>query len=128
MKPLVVQETLEDVDKDGDGSISLEEHLSDMVGEQEKGEEEPEWITEEKEYFVKLDKNSDGKLDAAEVKEWIMPADDEHAREEAKHLITEADSNKDNKLTKGEILEKYDVFVALKPLNGEMLYKDMMSS
>merc|ERR1712215_343443 len=50
-------------------------------------------------------------LDAAEVKEWIMPADDEHAREEAKHLITDADSNKDNKLTKEEILEKYDVFV-----------------
>jgi len=111
MKPLVVQETLEDVDKDGDGFISLAEYLSDMVGEQEESKEEPEWVTEEKEYFVKLDKNSDGKLDAAEVKEWIMPADDEHAREEAKHLITEADSNKDNKLTKEEILEKYDVFV-----------------
>jgi hypothetical protein len=40
-----------------------------------------------------------------------MPADFDHAEAEARHLIYEADSDADQKLTKEEILEKYDIFV-----------------
>lgn len=46
-----------------------------------------------------------------QVKNWIIPADFDHAEAEARHLIYEADTDADQKLTKDEILEKYDIFV-----------------
>lgn len=57
------------------------------------------------------DKNNDGYMDNEEVKDWIIPPDFDHAEAEARHLIYEADSDVDEKLTKDEILEKYDLFV-----------------
>lgn len=50
-------------------------------------------------------------MDNEEVKDWIIPPDFDHAEAEARHLIYEADSDVDEKLTKDEILEKYDLFV-----------------
>ena len=44
------------------------------------------------------------------MKGWIIPADYDHAEAEAKHLF-ESDENNDEKLTKDEILDKYDLFV-----------------
>jgi len=46
-----------------------------------------------------------------QVKTWIIPAEFDHAEAESRHLIYEADTDADNKLTKSEILEKYDIFV-----------------
>lgn len=50
-------------------------------------------------------------MDTEEVKEWIIPTDFDHAEAEARHLIYEADGDSDEKLTKEEVLEKYDLFV-----------------
>ncbi|XP_011296835.1 calumenin [Fopius arisanus] len=110
MKDVVVEETLEDIDKDGDGKISLAEYIGDMY--RGSDEEEPEWVKNEKEQFTDYrDKDKDGFMDNEEVKNWIIPEDFDHAEAEARHLIYEADQNSDQKLTKEEILEKYDVFV-----------------
>lgn len=57
------------------------------------------------------DKNKDGFMDESEVKDWIAPPEFDHAEAEARHLIFEADSDADEKLTKAEILDKYDLFV-----------------
>jgi len=114
MRDIVVLETLEDIDKDGDGQISLEEYIADLWprSEQEKGGEEPDWVKSEREQFKNYrDKDNNGKMDKAEVKEWIIPDDYDHSTAEARHLLSEADGSKDNKLTKEEILEKYDLFV-----------------
>lgn len=46
-----------------------------------------------------------------QVKTWIIPAEFDHAEAESRHLIYEADTDADHKLTKNEILEKYDIFV-----------------
>ena len=46
-----------------------------------------------------------------QVKNWIIPPDFDHAIAEAKHLIYESDTDEDAKLTKEEILDKYDLFV-----------------
>lgn len=110
MRDIVVEETMDDIDKDKDNKISLTEYIGDMY---QKGEEdEPEWVKNEKEHFnVYRDKNQDGFLDFEEVKHWIIPEDFDHAEAEARHLIYEADSDDDQKLTKDEILAKYDVFV-----------------
>ena len=56
------------------------------------------------------DKNGDGFLDMEEVRSWIMPRSYDHSeawRGEALHLVTEADDNQDNFLTRKEILDNY---------------------
>ncbi|XP_043260772.1 calumenin-B [Colletes gigas] len=110
-KDIVVLETMEDIDKDEDGKISLSEYIGDMY-ESTEGEEEPEWVKNEIEQFsMYRDKDGDGFLTFDEVKAWIIPADFDHAKAESRHLIFEADMDGDQKLTKEEILEKYDIFV-----------------
>jgi len=111
MRKIVVSETIEDIDKDGDGLISLDEYISDMWSEEEDGDE-PEWIKTEREQFETIrDKNKDGKMDEEEVADWILPPDYDHTDAEATHLLHQSDSNEDGVLTKDEVLEKYDIFV-----------------
>ncbi|KAL3842537.1 hypothetical protein ACJMK2_020538 [Sinanodonta woodiana] len=110
MRDIVVDETIEDIDKDKDGYISLEEYIGDLWPNKEG--EEPEWVqTERKQFHEYRDKNKDGKMDHAEVRQWIVPPDYDHSYAETKHLIYESDADKDGKLSKQEILDKSDVFV-----------------
>ncbi|XP_064482432.1 calumenin-A-like isoform X2 [Ornithodoros turicata] len=112
MKDVVVEETMEDIDKDKDGNISLEEYIGDMYGGAEEGEVEPDWVHNERDQFKNYrDRNKDGFMDGDEVREWIMPADYDHSKAEAHHLLYEADKDKDNQLSREEILNKYDLFV-----------------
>ncbi|XP_037111189.1 calumenin-B-like [Syngnathus acus] len=110
MKDIVVIETMEDIDKNGDGLIDLDEYIGDMYNEE--GTTEPEWVKTEREQFSEFrDKNKDGKMDRDETRDWILPNDYDHAEAEAKHLVHESDTNKDGVLTKDEIVDKYDLFV-----------------
>jgi Ca2+-binding EF-hand superfamily protein len=78
----------------------------------DSGDHEPEWVQKEREQFTEFrDHDKDGFMDLEEVKAWIIPADFDHSEAEAKHLIFESDSDQDSKLTKEEILDKYDLFV-----------------
>ena len=62
--------------------------------EDREKEEEPEWVTTEKQQFRDYrDKNKDGKMDKEEVAAWILPPDYDHIDSEAKHLISESDTN-----------------------------------
>ncbi|XP_074603171.1 calumenin-A-like [Brevipalpus obovatus] len=125
MSDVVVDETLEDVDKDADGKISLTEYITDMYPSEETGGEVPDWVVREKEQFNNFrDKDKDGFLDREEVKEWIIPQDYDHSGTEAKHLIHESDKDKDGLLSKEEILENYDLFVGSQATDfGEALMK-----
>ncbi|XP_077390423.1 reticulocalbin-3 isoform X1 [Festucalex cinctus] len=108
MKDLVVQETIEDIDKNGDGKISLAEYIGDMYSPEE-GESEPEWVQTEKKHFTDFrDANKDGYMDFSEVAQWILPGEVDHADNEAKHLIHETDTNKDGLVTLSEMLDKFD--------------------
>ncbi|XP_049600101.1 reticulocalbin-3 [Syngnathus scovelli] len=125
MKDLVVQETVEDMDKNGDGKISLHEYIGDMYTP-EDGESEPEWVQTEKKHFTDFrDANKDGHLDFSEVAHWILPGEIDHADNEAKHLIYETDTNKDEKINKQEILANWNMFVGGLVTNyGEDLTKN----
>lgn len=112
MRDVVVSETVEDIDKDNDGKVSVEEYIGDMYRATDDESDEPDWVKHERETFKTFrDKDGDGSLNNDEVKDWIIPQDFDHAEAESKHLIYEADSDSDEKLTKEEILNKYDVFV-----------------
>merc|ERR1719277_1907865 len=90
MRDIVVEETLEDIDKDKDGKISMEEYIVDMWPNGEDGEEEPEWVVTERDQFMHYrDKDGDGFMDRHEVQDWILPPDYNHAEAEAKHLVFE---------------------------------------
>ncbi|XP_046450335.1 calumenin-B-like [Daphnia pulex] len=111
MKEIVVVETMEDIDKDKNGYISLEEYIGDMY-RGIKDEDEPDWVRNEREQFQNYrDKNKDGHMDTDEVKQWIIPPDFDHSEAEAKHLLQESDADGDGQLTKDEIISKYDLFV-----------------
>ncbi|XP_064540138.1 calumenin-B [Drosophila montana] len=112
MRDVVLLETTEDLDKDKDGKISVDEYIGDMYRPSTPNEDEPEWVLSEREAFSKhRDLDQDGYLTEAEIRQWIVPNDFDHAESEAKHLIFEADEDNDEKLTKAEVLDKYDVFV-----------------
>jgi len=112
MKGIVIEETLEDIDKDKDGKISLDEYIGDLWPEEDRDGEEPEWVKTEKEQFQNFrDKNKDGHMDQEEVADWILPPDYDHVSSETQHLIMESDVDKDGKLTKKEMVDKYDLFV-----------------
>lgn len=112
MRDVVLIETIEDIDKDKDGKVSVEEYIGDMYRQSEPDEEEPEWVKNERESFTKhRDLDGDGYLDKEEVRNWVVPKDFDHAESEANHLIFEADQDGDGKLTSDEVLSKYDLFV-----------------
>ncbi|TDH03504.1 hypothetical protein EPR50_G00163330 [Perca flavescens] len=122
MRDVVVQETVEDIDKNGDGKINIDEYIGDMFTP-EDGESEPDWVHTERKHFSEFrDTNKDGYMDAAEVANWVLPGEVDHADNEAKHLIHETDTDKDQKITKQEILANWNMFVGSQATNyGEDL-------
>uniref|UniRef100_A0A8C5WIB7 Reticulocalbin 1 n=1 Tax=Leptobrachium leishanense TaxID=445787 RepID=A0A8C5WIB7_9ANUR len=125
MKDIVILETLEDIDKDGDGFVNEEEYIADMFAHEE-GAVEPDWVATEREQFADFrDLNKDGKMDHAELRHWILPEDYDHAQAEARHLLYESDLNKDKLLTKEEILQNWNMFVGSQATNyGEDLTRN----
>ncbi|KAK6109946.1 EF-hand domain pair family protein [Brugia pahangi] len=128
MRDVVVQETLEDIDKNKDGFVDLDEYIGDMYRPEDYPEldgKEPEWVASERQMFKEhRDKDGDGKLDQNEMRDWIMPIGFDHADAEAKHLIGIADEDRDGKLSLKEVLDHYDTFVGSQATDyGEQLNK-----
>lgn len=112
MKEIVLSETMGDMDKDGDGMLDMNEYMNDIYKPEHEGETEPDWVEVEREQFQKYrDADKDGKLDREEVRKWILPEDYNHALAESQHLIHESDDNKDEKISKEEMVGHHDVFV-----------------
>ncbi|XP_061736455.1 reticulocalbin-1 isoform X2 [Nerophis ophidion] len=125
MKDIVVQETLEDIDKNDDGHVDEDEYIADMFAHEDGGPE-PDWVRTERDQFSDFrDLNKDGKMDRDEIRQWIMPQNYDHAQAEARHLVYESDQDKDQMLTKEEVLENWNMFVGSQATNyGEDLTRN----
>lgn len=114
MREVVVNEALQDMDKDKDGFVTLEEYIEDIWPKRERqaDEEEPDWVKGEREQFEQhRDKDNDKKLSKRELGDWIAPEGHDNAEAEARHLIFNADKDKDGKLTVDEVLANEELFV-----------------
>lgn len=122
MRDVVVAETLEDLDKNKDGYIQVEEYIADLYSA-EPGEEEPAWVQTERDQFRDFrDLNKDGHLDGREVGHWVLPPAQDQPLVEANHLLHESDTDKDGRLSKAEILGNWNMFVGSQATNyGEDL-------
>ncbi|EPY89114.1 reticulocalbin-3 precursor [Camelus ferus] len=122
MRDIVIAETLEDLDKNKDGYVQVEEYIADLYSA-EPGEEEPAWVQTEREQFRDFrDLNKDGRLDGSEVGHWVLPPAQDQPLVEANHLLHESDTDKDGRLSKAEILGNWNMFVGSQATNyGEDL-------
>ncbi|XP_018329990.1 reticulocalbin-2 isoform X2 [Agrilus planipennis] len=69
MIPHILEQTLSNKDKNGDGSIDFQEFIGTQGQERSK-----EWLLSEKDKFdLEYDKNADGKLSGNEIISWIVP-------------------------------------------------------
>lgn len=116
----VVQETIEDMDKDKDGVLSLKEYLDEVHPRDEKDltkEQMAQKKADENYFHTNRDINKDGVMDKEEVKEWMFPSNYDAVKSEVSHLIYHADTDKDTMLTKEEILNNHKYFVGSKATN-----------
>ena len=122
---IVVQETMEELDKDKNGVVDVEEYINDLMPSRNSGNE-PEWVTRERKTFLTnkdIDKN--GVIDKREVQAWLFPDNDYYNDAEVKFLLDRADDDDDGELAKAEILEHYDVFQVSQVTEwGELLKED----
>ncbi|KAK2492923.1 hypothetical protein MC885_004617 [Smutsia gigantea] len=65
MMEFVIQEALEEHDKNGDGFVSLEEFLRDYRRDP-TANEDPEFVND-------YDKDTNGRLDPQELLSWVVP-------------------------------------------------------
>lgn len=116
VREVLVDEAMEDMDKDSDGKITFAEYMNQMKAVSDEADvDSNEWGTAQEDQFKSfLDKNNDGMLDREELREWLLPSYNKHEAQ-AYQLITSADEDKDNELSKEEILDQYQVFYSILP-------------
>lgn len=112
---VAVLEAMEDMDTNQDKKVSLDEymaHLNKVSGEEKEDEN---WVTAQRGHFTDfLDKNSDGSLDEKEMRDWVVPTYD-RSEAEAWRLVSIADHDQDQKLSRKELGDYHEYFLTLLP-------------
>ncbi|XP_054720411.1 calumenin-like [Uloborus diversus] len=112
---VAVLEAMEDMDLDRNKEVSLEEymkHLNKVSGEEK---EDPNWASAQQGHFTDfLDRDKDGSLNEAEMREWVVPTYD-RSEAEAWRLISIADHDQDARLSRKDIEEHHEYFLTLLP-------------
>jgi len=115
-KEILVDEAMEDMDKDSNIEITLEEymnHINEMSSEEERSDPNFEQV-QQNHFTTYLDKNKDSVLSKDELKEWLVPTYDRHEAESWR-LISVGDQNQDEKLSKEELIQSQDQYLSLIP-------------
>lgn len=115
MHGLVVEEKFELLDRNNDGKVSADEYLADLPPEEThySSQKRDDWLRNEKSKFLtQIDSNHDSYLDKSELARAVSRSEmHDQVITEAQHLMHSADSNKDHRLSKEEILLAYHEFV-----------------
>lgn len=116
MRSIVLEEEFEKFDKDSDKLLTIQEFATELTIKEDThrdSKQKSDWIENEKQKFSTVfDKNKDEKLDITEFADWLSKYQlIDHTVAEAQHLMRQADTNKDHKLTKEEVLASYNAFV-----------------
>ncbi|XP_033928280.1 reticulocalbin-3-like [Melopsittacus undulatus] len=122
MRGVVVMETIEDMDKNGDGLIQEDEYIADLW-DAPPGSPEPHWLQQERVQFRQhRDQDGDGALGPAELSHWLRPPEPDWAQLEAEHLLHHTDRDGDRLLTEAEVMANWEMFVGSQGTNyGEDL-------
>lgn len=120
MHATVVELTLKEKDLNKDGKIDLNEFLGGIAET-----EGAEWYELEKGRFMDdYDKDKNGFLEGDEIISWLIPDIKETARQEAEHLMNNADRDNDKRLSIDEIVAEHALFVGSEATNyGDHLNK-----
>lgn len=105
---VVVKAKLEQLDADKDGSLSLEEFLTET---KEQTTDTKTHKMEEERFKDELDTDGNGKLDEPEILNWLEPNNVAEAQDEADHLMSECDADNNQKLDVEEILDNHSIWV-----------------
>ncbi|XP_073941306.1 reticulocalbin-2-like isoform X2 [Choristoneura fumiferana] len=107
MHGFLVNQTLREKDQNHDGFVDFNEFIGDRGMQQDQS-----WMVAERDKFDHdLDADRDGRLDAAELRRWVVPDNDEIATEEVEHLFASADDDGDGRLAFEEVLRHHQQFV-----------------
>ncbi|CAH8566476.1 unnamed protein product [Dicrocoelium dendriticum] len=122
MHSTIAKETIEELDKNNNSAIDLDEFIADLW-KPVPGEPEPDWVASERQDFIeRRDIDHDGLLNEEEVRNWLFPEDYDRSEAEVQHLMSECDVDRDGQLTKAEIQARYDLLVGSAVTNyGEIL-------
>lgn len=123
MRTPVIQSAMKSKDLNQDGKLDFQEFVGDRGKDQDK-----DWLVSEKERFdTDLDENKDGILDENEVYAWLVPDNEDVAKEEAEHLFAGTDDDHDDFLSFEEIVGHHDIFTGSEATDfGEHLTSHQM--
>lgn len=105
-----IDHAMKQVDKDGDGTLSLDEYLNDFkvpMQDEEESDNKQSMI----DIFMELDLNKNNKLDGDELSLWIQQDNGEIAADEASHLINECDEDENESLSYKEMEDCMEDFL-----------------
>ncbi|GFW08986.1 calumenin-B [Trichonephila clavipes] len=112
---VAVIEAMEDMDVDKNKEVSLEEYMAHLKKVSGEEKEDPNWDAAQQGHFTNfLDKNKDGSLNEAEMREWVVPTYD-RSEAEAWRLISIADQDQDSMLSRKDIEDYHEYFLTLLP-------------
>merc|ERR1712073_275138 len=88
-------------------------------------DKDKDWLVEEKDRFDnELDTNKDNVLTKEEIMAWIIPSNEDIAKEEVDHLFAGADEDMNEFLTFEEVIKNHELFVGSEATDyGEHLTK-----
>lgn len=110
------RDTLESLDNDGDGRVSMDEYVALPPGEvpPDVEQREKQWQERQRTEFRHIDLNGDGSLDRAELEAFLNPRNPLHAKNEAQELLDGADANRDAQLAWSEVESDAHLFLGSK--------------
>jgi len=114
LRDLAIEWAMRDVDKNGDGKISLEEYMGDYLTQPDANKEHygDEFLDEEKHRFNDdFDRDGNGFIEGPELQFWMGPDNTEIAIEETEHILEMSDEDGNGLITLEEVLNNHDLWV-----------------